>query len=717
MIVVTWVSIALVILGSVPQVLTAPSAQTVALALSMTFAIVGTTLRRKSLGLWLIDAALVCLLIIGMLSDAPPVPLLVMGVYAAVFFAIFLSSRTAGLAWIVVGIAAQTLLAQLAPSYVAVGGLEVNVGIAAVIQMAVTGLWLWWAWHAIADSASDQDRQAMARESEIGKAILLQERTVAWREAITRTHETILNDIRYVLRAPTLDRGRLREQLLTTRDVRTALNAGARRQVDLADVVRQEFSGSVRLDDEVGKDLPLDVLEPVVREIVRNIERHAGATAVCVSCEAGDGQVRLVISDDGDVAPSGSAPSIGRSIVVWESLSELGGRVEEGPHRAVITVPTRAAPPAATREPLRILLSVVLAGSALGGSLQFVLLLAGSSPAFASVTLAAFVVTLLATAVVMRRRVASDGVVLVAAVAVAAVPWFLAVLPGPCPDNALALSTMNLSIDAFFGLLLCARSWRLWILVAPVVAGVLALALGFGSGCVTLTAGILVNSIVLVPVFIGLSLYSAAYAERRQREEGELWRREIAERARAEIAVDLARYLEDSVEQAWNLLWAIAEGAPLDDACRRRLRTLESAIRAAIQVDPQAAGGVTLAARNLVEKAVQRDIPVHVRALRGSRDDGRPLPPEILDLLERALLADPGHQASIHVFTDGEQDYLALTTTIGAAREAGILPEDSWRVADVSVEASLTEEDAGSSAEVLVLVRRDVTALAPSGAP
>ena len=89
---------------------------------------------------------------------------------------------------------------------VQVGDLSVNVGTVAVVQMVVAGTWLWWAWHAALDQAALRDARAAEQEQVITDSIALQERTRAWREAITRTHETILNDLRYVLRSPQIDR-------------------------------------------------------------------------------------------------------------------------------------------------------------------------------------------------------------------------------------------------------------------------------------------------------------------------------------------------------------------------------------------------------------------------------------------------------------------------------------------------------------------------------
>ena len=719
MTIVAWLVVAITIVGSWARLSEFAPARNAALLGAVIAIVVGTVLRARVIGLWLIEASLGGVIIVGLLGDPPPVEFLVMGTYCTVFFAIFLSSRRWGLAWIVIGVVVMAIVVSASTVYVDVAGRAFPVGSVAVLQMLVAGTWLWWAWQSIVAGAAEHDRLVRSRQQDIAEAVATQERTRAWRAAITRTHETILNDLRYVLRAPEVDCERLRDQLLTTRDARGEAPESAGSLRSIVDRVSPEFAGTVTLHASRGiESMPSgDVLESVLREILRNIARYADATQVSITALVADGVLTVEVVDDGTAEMPRQAPGIGRPVVVGESLAGISGLSEEGPHRTRISVPLAAPRRARSIAVLRLLVSVVLAGSALGGSLQFLLLLSGAGSAYVLVAIAALSVTVLATIVTVRGRTASSGLVVAAAMATAAVPWLLALLPAPCADNALALTTINLSVDALFATLLWVRTRWLWLLVLPTVAGVAALAAGLGSGCVTLTGGILVNSVFLVPVFLLVSWYSTRRADMRERSEEALWRRQIAERAYAEAAVELAAHLQDSVDQAWDLLWSIAEGRPVDRDCRHRLRTLDSAIRAAIQVDPRTAGGLTLAARDLVDEAVAQDRSVHVRALRGSAD-ARPLPAHVLGLLETLILDDAddaaGLQPSIHVFTDGIDDYLALSTSLSAAARAGLPPGASLEFDDITVESELTDQ--GTEAEVTVLVRRAVPALALAGA-
>ena len=109
-------------------------------------------------------------------------------------------------------------------------------------------------------------------------------------------------------------------------------------------------------------------------------------------------------------------------------------------------------------------------------------------------------------------------------------------------------------------------------------------------------------------------------------------------------------------------------------------------------------------------------MPVHVRALRGSADE-RPLSADVMRLLEGLMIGDDSQQSSLHVFSDGVEDYLALTTTIRVATEAGLAPGSMLALDDVLVEAELTDQQAGAGAEVTILVRRAIpdVVLAKSG--
>ena len=712
---IAWGSAIVVAIVALVLVLGAPSAaSSAALAVAAVLAGAGVIWRRRGWAAWSSLAAIAVVLAMGIASPGTRVDSLVMGTYTVIFLAVLITSRPWGLAWIGFGVLVMSIVVTRSDLVVQVGDLSVNVGTVAVVQMVVAGMWLWWAWHAALDEAAARDARAAEQEQVIADSIALQERTRAWRETITRTHETILNDLRYVLRSPQIDRARLRDQLLTTSDRRAQPPRGGLAHAGVVDLTHvedrlgAEFVGSLDLHVRTGEDVTERVaeVEPILLEIVRNIARHSDARRIDVVIDAPDGHLRVTVEDDGSTpAASSSTPGIGRIVVVEEALTAQGALWEEEPHRSVITLPRGSSTFTRPGRTLTLLFSVILVASALGGSVQFLLLLAGASLSYVPVALAACALTALGVVTVLSGRSVGLAVVAPAALFAAVVPWGLAAAQPACAEPPLVLTTINLSLNAFFAILLWARSRWSWLLVAPALAGVLALDLLPGVGCPLQGNDILLSSAILIPAALALSWLSGRSAARWEREDRERWQTEIAEMARAEADLDLARVLGDSIDRAWALMWEIAEGAEFDEARRRQLRTVESSIRSSLQADPRTSGGFVLAARQVVAAAAAQEVPVHVRALRASADP-RPLDPDLVAALIRMVVADAEAGASIHVFFDGYVDYLTITMPAALAARSGFVPGWTDEVGGCSVEVEYVGEELGPAAEVTVIVSR-----------
>ena len=712
---IAWGSLAVIAVVALVTALGAPDSATIAIvAVAGALAVAGVVWRRGIGGAWLSLAAIALVVLMGISSPDTRVDALVMGTYSIVFLAVLITSRPWGLAWIACGVFAMSIVVTRSDLVVAVGTVEINVGAVAVVQMVVAGTWLWWAWHAALDGAAVRDTRAAEQEQVIAGSIALQERTRAWRDAITRTHETILNDLRYVLRSPSIDRDRLREQLLTTRDRRAQPPRGVMPVAAGVDLTRlesrlgAEFGGTLCLHVRTSDDVAGRVaeVEPILLEIVRNIGRHADAQRIDVAIDESGGQLRIAVEDDGSTpVASASIPGIGRSVVVEETLTAQGARLVEEPRRAVITLPGEIASFTSPGRTLPLLFSVILVGSSLGGSVQFVLLLVGASLTYLPVALAACALTALAVVIVLRGHAVGLAMVAPAALLAAAVPWGLAAAQPVCAEPPLVLTTMNLSLNAFFAVLLWARSRWAWLLVAPALAGVLALDALPGVGCPLQSTDILLSSAILMPAAVALSWFSGRSAARWEREDRQRWETEIAEMARTEADLDLARVLGDSIDQAWTLMWAIADGADLGDTSRRRLRTVESSIRSSLQADPLTSGGFVLAAREVVAAAAAQEVPVHVRALRDSTDP-RPLNTDLVATLTRMVVMDPDAATSIHAFFDGYDDYLTITMPAVMAARSGFVPGWTDEIGDCAVNVEYVGVEHGPAAEVTVIVSR-----------
>lgn len=318
---------------------------------------------------------------------------------------------------------------------------------------------------------------------------------------------------------------------------------------------------------------------------------------------------------------------------------------------------------------------------------------------------AACALTALSVVTVLRGRPVDLRTATIGAALASVVTWGLVVAQPACGAAPLVLTTINLSLNAFFAMLLWARSRWTWLLVLPALAGVIALGLLPGVRCPLEIADVLLSSAVLMPLLIGLSWVSARSVARWQLQDRERWEAEIAAIARAEADVDLARALGDSIDRAWAQMWEIAEGADLDETRRRRLRTVESTIRSSLQADPRTSGGFVLSAQEIVAGAAAHHVPLHVRALRGSADP-RPIGSELVARLIRMIVADPEAGASIHVFSDGHDDYLTVTLPAVAAARAGFVAGWVDETGGCSVEVAYVGEEHGHEDEVTVIVSR-----------
>ena len=684
------------------------------MAIAGTLAIVGVVLRRRPWSVWLALSALIVIVVMGMLSPDTRVDTLVMGTYSIVYLAVLVTSRPWGLAWIGIGVLAMSLVVSRSDLTVSLGALRIDVGSVAVVQLVVAGGWLWWAWHSTLDQAARRDGRAAEQELVIAGSVAVQERMRAWRETIVRTHETVLNDLRYVLRSPEIDQARLREQLRTTQhrrdqppiaDASIMAPAGP---LALQQRLRTEFAGSLDVHDLAGgrATLLLVDLEPILVEMVRNVARHANARHIDVTLTVKDRALRILLEDDGSSVEADEwIPGIGRSVLVGDALVALGGRIDEEPQRCVITVPLDGVSYTRPGSALPLLFGIVLIGSSLGGSLQFLLLLSGASLTYLPVTLAACALTALGVITVLRARTVGMAVLVPGSLLAALVSWGMVAAQPVCAEPPLVLTTLNLSLNAFFATLLWARNRWAWLLVAPALVGVLALDVIPGVACPIADVDVLLSSAILIPAALVLSWASGRSANRWEREDRQRWETEISEIARAEADRDLARALGDSIDQAWLLMWQVADGAPLDETRRRQLRTVESSIRASLQADPRVSGGFVIAAREIVSGAALLDTPVHVRALRGSTDP-RPLPSDFIDGLVAMLTADPDASASIHVFFDGYDDYLTLTLPAAVAAGGGFAPGDPVDLGCCGIEVSFADGDDAGGSEVTIIVSR-----------
>jgi two-component system sensor histidine kinase UhpB len=184
-------------------------------------------------------------------------------------------------------------------------------------------------WQRAAD-AQESERRAVARElhDEVGqsltalKLLLARASRAVGRDSDEALDEAgnivdqTLSDVREIVR-------RLRPEALDELGLRNALAALAK---------RLSQHGGLRIESELDPELPwLDpdvelVIYRVAQESLTNVLRHSGASKAVMSLAAQDGEVQLVVSDDGHGLQD-AAPGNGITGMKERALG-LGGQVE-----------------------------------------------------------------------------------------------------------------------------------------------------------------------------------------------------------------------------------------------------------------------------------------------------------------------------------------------------------------------------------------------------
>lgn len=173
-----------------------------------------------------------------------------------------------------------------APMPVEVQGVVVNARWLTLAQFVCSAAWLIVVWRAELERIQLRDDISESRMRGVLSAVAHRERVRVWRESLTRIHETVLNDIRSVLDAATVDWPRLRQQL----DARAPLVPPGRSDATLTEVlltIREVEGMGDFLEVGPAADVELDAeqastLRAVLLELIRNLRRHSGATHVAV---------------------------------------------------------------------------------------------------------------------------------------------------------------------------------------------------------------------------------------------------------------------------------------------------------------------------------------------------------------------------------------------------------------------------------------------------
>lgn len=715
-VVVTLVSVVTFTLSLPIQLGDVPTAQRVMVAVMWALAVAGMALSSRPIGLWVLTIAALVLSLISVTGSqlwTQFMPLV--AVFEVALFVVVLSPRLVGViavllsaSFLLVLPGDQAVVVELGPWAITTGGVR-------GLQLLLAGGFLAYAWPGMVRRARESDVRRDTRQRELDLSLSSQERTRVWRDTAIKVHETILNDIRYVLTADALDGDRLRSQLgrrpsAGRLDVLPAQSLG---QLIEAAVAESRLASRVQLDVP---DVPLDPeVAPYARaaviEVLRNVDRHGTRATVTLSGRIADGSACVTCRSEihpgsqGSVDPAG----IGRAIVLEEALSSIGGRVEVDRDGVTLVLPltVSAADPRQDlrADPGRVAASGVLAGVA-AGAFPYPLALLGTGSAHLAwagvITLGVLAASVFTALRRPRIPVPAIAILGMLGFAVPALMWVER-------DVCVQATSLAYIVDITGFALVAIIVWSPWrsALLAVVPWAVAATAFVLASppvACEPIPLIALVASVA--SVFAGLLMagvlrWSIPRSRRRADASRRLEEARVQEAARAEAALDMARTLDASVTAAWDVMQDVARRGSADESSRATLRRMEARIRATIQVDPHTSGAVTQLARELVMLTSAQGRSVQVLSLRDSQDR-RPLPGPLRDQLQAFLLGSD-IEPSIQAFAHSGMDHLTVVGSAQACEAAGLTVGQTRGQGGVHIEVLDTGQSDGA---VTVMVTR-----------
>jgi hypothetical protein len=591
------------------------------------------------------------------------------------------------------------------------------------IQTAVMLLLVNAVWWRLRNFATAMDVEYRHSVDDLEGALAESERQAALRRAAIVIHESLLNSIRAALATGNVDSSRLSARSLSDAVLATPVLPPQDASMigpAIAETAEVPITFDYAGPDKAELDpATFEAVRAAVVELVRNDVRYGDTVVAHIQAECHDGQ--LTVSCPGrllEVDPLKSG--LGVRTAVRDSLEAIGASVEQTGERVTIRVPLMptAAPLKASESVFarsRGLMTAFLGAMALSGVLYFVAAItsgARSWPVYAA-TVLALIAGVTVVMLTLRSGRLPAGVAASLALIPALVPWlFAAGVTAVCSAAPeISASAVNVTGFAVIGIAL----WSRWWVMAPTlglwVAGMLVLIERSEPSCSAGYVQPLINSVVVMPLFVAGTLIAARAYSRASLE------RETVELARLREAISLQAQtetnsrLKDLVDQVTHDLSEVARGGQVDREFARRLRLSEGRIRAAVQVDPVLAGGFNSFASMLVETLAARGIVTDVKLLEAS-DDRRPLPAEFAEILTRA--ASGGH-AAIAAFQDGEADYLTISAPASDVPWAGEAADMCIDGVDLLVDEAYSETDPAGAR--IFVVRRALTDLAVSASP
>ena len=596
------------------------------------------------------------------------------------------------------------------------GGLAVAGGWIQILQTSNIAFTMWLFWHPLRHRAALRDQRSRARVDVMERAEVVRQRSVLWRQAAVGLHESLLNSIRYVMRADRIDGLRLRTQLSS--------EAEAPEPEPLADASLRQVIDALLLDAKtwgieanVG-ELPnvrfssavFDALRAAIGELVRNAVVHGGATSFEGRFTIENGQlVSSIRSNQVTPATIPTATGIGTSLVLQDMLPEVGGTWAMHPDGFGFEI--RVPVDAGRRRPFRpfddgrLLISTPIAGTTVVGVGYFWLLLAENRYQALAGLLGIAGVVLVVLVIVRQRRLDVLQALFVMALP-AAVPWLVQRDANFCEDIQLLAPAINIAGFTIVAVSLWSPSWAGVIGYWVWGIGTLTMLPGVSAECASSLSLPLSNVMFVLPIIVFATYQSVRAYDRSRNTMTRIRDGEVRARARAAVTNEIDRTLRDEITRARSILFDLAGGAEFTPEMRRDLALLDARIRAALQVRPDEAGILARTAAFFIAEATSKGIVVRVRSLADSRDM-RPIPLPLYQALLKALLDSDDAEPSVQVFTDGQREYLTLHVSEAGLAAAQLRPGSRLELDDFTLDV---DELDGESPMVAIVASRALSA-------
>ena len=570
------------------------------------------------------------------------------------------------------------------------------------LMILSTGSYAAYGWRRMVQRADFNDLRMKTISDDIENLEKSQESQKIWRELVVRVHETTLNTIRSLITLKDVPIETLRRDIESSISLDKSLmnRAQERRSGSLIGSIRAGIDGAapqekVRIVSQ-GVNLHLDaaisdVVERVVREALRNSIEHAKAKNIEINwrtttvpssgvVELERGRIYLTISDDGKVTSPQNQGGIGTNLVMAKGIRELGGTFhiesnsEQGGSGTVVRVelPNLLEPQQLGSEDLPLykaadlgsyMALLTLFGPAMTGVFFLPLLGIWWPGHFASQSLGVLSLAYLiyATFVRMKRLGWIESVLV--SLGLLGIVHFLKLDPLTCVDAQPFQWVINSTVYGLFIVLLWGKP-----LVVAIAYPLFLYRVEDFHNLIPQDCNFIFNFPIMNTLFSFLFvavIFALVYKIFERVEKNQ--KRKFAENA--ELLSEVQRS-DQSFERILELdtyakktITELASGVGLlSPESQTELRRIDSQLRAEIQVDPVSSSGLTLLARDFINKAVSGNHWMDVKSIHGD-EDSRPIP-ELVRERFLALARDIKNGTPIQVIA-GEQ-YAELSINLSA---------------------------------------------------